>query len=515
MSKVKAHNFIYFTVFISGGAVLIIEILGTRILSPFFGSTIFVWSSLISVALGFLALGYWLGGKASGSKKIKNIDFFVLILLLSGVFINIIPKVDSWVLVETDFLGIRAGPLVASIVLFSLPLTLLGMLSPIAIKFQSKRLAEVGSKSGNIFAYSTVGSLFGSLLAGFFLIPNFPISKIFLSTGMTLVILSLIWMFLSNKSLKYYMGLILIYILSFGLSGISVSTPKEATIVNKTSSFFGDIKIYTLGGVKNDISCLLIDTSSQSCWNNDNNSSAWPYTRYFRGVMNFYPKDKKLDILVIGLGGGAVVKELADTGHNIDIVEIDQNVIRIAKSYFDLPTSPNFNYIVSDGRYYIRTTNKKYDMVMVDIVIGSDPSLHLATKEFYEEVKKVLKPDGVVSTNAMGWVKSQELQPIIYKTQKSVFPFVGFSVRNQDGYGSVVYFASNREFNEEMFEGTVPNLYFVDFFEKNYDFDSLYILTDDYNPSFTLDLPTIIYGRNITIDKYGKEFYLYDPNIKN
>ncbi len=186
--------FFYLTVFVTGGVILVIEILGTRILAPFYGSTIFVWSSLISVTLGFLALGYFFGGKLADKKP--DINLLYWIILVAALFILIIPKIDKFILLKTDFLGIRWGPLFAAFFLFSIPLLLLGTVSPFALRVKTKTVGDVGKAAGNLYAISTLGSLAGGLLAGFYLVPNFPVNSIIIFLGLILISLFLLWQLL-------------------------------------------------------------------------------------------------------------------------------------------------------------------------------------------------------------------------------------------------------------------------------------------------------------------------------
>jgi len=109
--------YLFLTLFITGASILILEILGTRILSPFFGTTLFVWSSLISVTIVFLALGYFLGGKIADKRT--EFSLFYTFIFLAAVLIFLIPKFDSLVLVFTDSFGPQLGPLISSLILFS------------------------------------------------------------------------------------------------------------------------------------------------------------------------------------------------------------------------------------------------------------------------------------------------------------------------------------------------------------------------------------------------------------
>lgn len=115
MERIK-HYFLYFSVFIMGGAVLVIEILGTRILAPFYGQTIFVWSALISVTLGSLALGYWIGGRTAD--KHPDSRLFFGSIFIAGALVVIVSKISQFVILWSDGFGLRVGPVIASIFLF-------------------------------------------------------------------------------------------------------------------------------------------------------------------------------------------------------------------------------------------------------------------------------------------------------------------------------------------------------------------------------------------------------------
>src|SRR3989344_467198 len=128
--------FLYLTLFLTGAIILVIEIIGTSILAPLYGSTIYVWSSLITVTLACLALGYIIGGIWADKKPLPSI--FYLIIFLAGALIFTISKIDGVILPKFLRLGVVWGPLASSVIIFSLPLFLLGMVSPFAIKLNTK-----------------------------------------------------------------------------------------------------------------------------------------------------------------------------------------------------------------------------------------------------------------------------------------------------------------------------------------------------------------------------------------
>lgn len=194
-NKLKNYLF-YFTVFINGGVILVVEILGTRIMAPFYGATIFVWSSLITTTMAALALGYFVGGKVADKKP--NIDYLYLIILIGGIGLFLVPVFDKPVLVKTDVLGIRFGPLASSLLLFLPPLSFLGMVSPLSVRVKAKEVEHVGVRAGNLYALSTLGSLFGGLAAGFYLVPSFSVRFI-----LNLLSFTLFSLFLASRILNF------------------------------------------------------------------------------------------------------------------------------------------------------------------------------------------------------------------------------------------------------------------------------------------------------------------------
>ena len=160
---------LYIIVFITGASVMVIELLGTRMIAPFYGASIYVWSSLISVTMIALSTGYFIGGHWAD----KNKTGLSLIIALAGLLTLLIPWATRPILLATDQLGLKAGAFTSALLLFSPSLTFLGMVSPFAIKLATKELDAVGTSSGSIYAVSTVGSVIGTLLLGFFLFPEY------------------------------------------------------------------------------------------------------------------------------------------------------------------------------------------------------------------------------------------------------------------------------------------------------------------------------------------------------
>lgn len=179
-------------VFVAGFAIMALEILGSRLLAPTFGSSIFVWGSLIGVFLISMAAGYFFGGRIS----LKSPSLGVLTLLAVGaaLFILFIPSISKPVCQGIDgvFNSERWGSLFSTIILFSFPLCLLGGISPYAIRLLSRTVETVGDTAGNLYAISTVGSFLGTIITAFYLIPFFPTSQTVRALGIGLALIFLI-----------------------------------------------------------------------------------------------------------------------------------------------------------------------------------------------------------------------------------------------------------------------------------------------------------------------------------
>jgi predicted membrane-bound spermidine synthase len=183
-------SFLLLIAFVCGAVVMGVELVGSRVLAPFFGSSIFVWGSLISVFMGALSLGYYSGGWFSD----KSPDLFKLagIIFLAALFILTVPLTGKPVnnfISDLNF-DVRWSTLFASTILFFLPVALLGVVSPYIIKMSTSKLENIGVRAGSVYAVSTLGSIAGTLLTSFYLISVIGVSAIFYCFGLLLILLA-------------------------------------------------------------------------------------------------------------------------------------------------------------------------------------------------------------------------------------------------------------------------------------------------------------------------------------
>lgn len=488
-----------FFVFVTGACVLIIEITATRILSPYFGNTIFSVSSVISVVLFALSTGYFAGGKFAD--KYPKEELFYGIIAASGFCVIFLHIVAIAFLPAFGYqFSLITGPVVWSVALFFLQNFLLGMLSPFAIKLQAMRQEAlgIGSVSGQIFFWSTFGSIFGSLGAGFFLIPHFGINSIILSIGFLLIILGLFSLLKIKVWLKLFLIAIFI-ILSLFLVGRTVDfvdSFKAKSVVYVRDGVYQRINIYDGQYQGKSARFLQQDRDSSAAEFINSDELVYKYTKYYAVYHILHPDIK--EALMIGGGGYSVPKALLQDLPNvhIDVAEIEPSLFNLVKQYFNVPESPRLNNVVEDGRRLLVDSDKKYDFIFSDAYssIYSTPE-HLATREFFAIAKNKLSNNGIFIANVIGNLvpKKESLALSEIKTFKSVFEnSYFFAVNSPDypGLQNIIFVGYNSQHRVDMGDVSIrkdknPIISHLSGQQINIskiDFSPYPILTDDFAP---------------------------------
>jgi spermidine synthase len=414
-----------FTVFVTGACVLIIEIVATRILAPYFGNTIYSVSSVISVVLAALSAGYWIGGRLADRSPSKKIFFGII--ACSGVLVLAMQVMQNSLLPALGYrLPLDIGPLIMSFVLFFVPSFTLGMLSPFAVALQQRdqKSRGVGTTAGEIFFFSTLGSIAGSLLAGFALIPFFGVQGIVAGVGVVLVLLGLVPLAAAGLSSR----LVLLVLLSAGSALIGSSAGAQpANLVYSRDGVYERISIYDGIYAGKPARFLLQDTSNSAAIFLDSDELAFDYTEYYGLFSAFTPKVDRA--LVIGGGAYSIPKALlADLPNaKIDVSEIEPSLPELSKKYFGLKDDPRLTHYIKDGRRMLHDTPYRYDVIFSDVYhsMYSIPQ-HFTTQEFMRLASDRLTNDGVFIANVIGSLKTDQ-QSFVWsevKTMQKVFPQV-------------------------------------------------------------------------------------------
>jgi spermidine synthase len=419
---IMAQALHYVIVFISGAVLMALEIAGSRVLAPHFGSSIFVWGSLISVVMAALSVGYYWGGWLSAREP--SYGRLLTLLLIPGVFIFflpfIYPTINEWV-AQADF-GTRWNPLIACGIYFLPPGIFLGTISPYIIRLAATQLATVGSTAGTLYAVSTCGSIFGTLLTAFYLIPVMGVRNIIHALGITLACLSLLVMPLIRlRGVAVGRAVTALSIIG------SIIVPLPSLVWAKIKTLLEKDTFYHRIRVEEDEEAryMYFDRTLQSAMNlKDPSALRLIYSRYTSLGFAFRPDAKKM--LIVGLGGGSIPKKVQKEfpGMEIDAVEIDPEVVQIAKNHFNVRENKNLRIHAQDGRLFLTRTPHQYDIIMLDAYYTDAMPFHLATKEFFELAQRKLTPNGIIVANLISAVTgpSGKIARAFVKTQRQIFP---------------------------------------------------------------------------------------------
>lgn len=410
-------------VFVCGAVLMALEIVGSRILAPYFGNSIFVWGSLISVVLAALSLGYWLGGIVAD--RWPRLSVMGVLIAVPGVMIALLPFAYpplNRAITGSD-LGARLSPLVSCLVLFLAPSVFLGTISPFAVRLQARAVTTVGTTAGALYAVSTAGSIAGTLVTAFYLITVLGVGNIVHALGLTLLVLAGL-VFLGNRRVVpaaaalVGAGLLLSAALWTARKGAV-----EPGLVLDRDSFYNHIHVVDTDGTR----YMDFDNLRQSAMLlGDPWELRLRYTRFLALALAFQPDPKRA--LILGLGGGSFPKRLYRDFPQlaVDAVDIDPEVIAIAKRYFQVPEDSRLRLHARDGRRFVRETDARYDLVFLDAYNSDTIPFHLTTREFYREVEARLAPGGFVVSNIIGSLRGPQsgFFRAMYRTLAETFPTV-------------------------------------------------------------------------------------------
>ena len=462
-------------VFICGAAVMVVELLGSRILAPYLGSSIYTWASLIGVVLGALALGYYIGGRvADRSRTFRVLGLIVLAAAIATL--AIIPLNPIAQLAVT--IGPKFGPLLASIILFAPASILFGMVSPYAIRLKAEQLSKVGSTAGNLYAISTTGSIFGTLLAGFVLIPSFGVKALLLSVGAVTLLTS--FLCFGTKNLKVLAPAALIFLV--GTSPFPMEPSIEGEVIHSAESEYHLIRV--VDNHEEGTRSMLIDVFVQSSEYFNYTGLVHEYARCSTLLIELDPNPER--VLVLGLGGGTLPKYfLSHTNATIDVIEIDPEVIRSAEEYFGVEESERLRIIQGDARTTLSKLNETYDIIYMDVFSSYSIPFHLTTVEFMQEANSHLKENGLFAMNIISAAEGHGSEFFVseYKTCGEVFEYAyAFPTEPEKGeVQNIILIASNSEIPSEKFESVEGIACTANYFPSP-DLGGAKLLTDDFAP---------------------------------
>ncbi|MEE4255868.1 MAG: fused MFS/spermidine synthase [Bacteroidales bacterium] len=411
-------------VFLCGAIVMIYEIVGSRVVAPHFGTSIYVWTSLIGIILASLSIGYWLGGKiADRSPTFRSLSG---IILLGAIFILVTALIKDPLLrfISHSFSDMILRTLLAAILLFAPASIMLGMVSPYAVRLKIKAVDTSGSIVGNLYAISTVGSIAGTFLAGFVLIPLAGSTSMLYILAICLVLVSLLLYFTFRKA----WGVNAIVIIAIAGSGLYINNAVAKTYV-ETDTRYNHVQIfdteYWITGEP--IKVMKVNNEYSSAMYPDSDELVYVYLQFYRLAEHFKPDFQHA--LVIGGAGYSFpmyyLKQYPDA--TIDVVEIDPGLTALAREYFRLKDNPRMRIFHEDGRTYLNNSAEKYDIIFGDAYksLLAVP-FQLASLEAIERKYELLNDDGIVIENIIASMEgpASKFLKAECKTYLEVFPQV-------------------------------------------------------------------------------------------
>jgi spermidine synthase len=430
---------IYIAAFVTGAIVMSFEMLGSRYLGPYFGSGVYTWAALISTVLAALCIGYFLGGSLADrhpSPRVLGATVAIgsVYLLLLPTFADPVLQFFVWHIDD-----IKLGSIVSALAIMLFPIILLGMFSPFAIRLLLRSEHNSGVVSGTVYGVSTAGSILGTLGTTFFLIPLIGTRAITFSLGVLGIFAGALLVGAAWHGGRARVGVLAALLvcceLLLPISPVKAEDPFDsntrAEMLRRKSGQLAHIEsVYNDIFVSKDASILKLAFQ----WNGwhlpesqvnlaDPDDLPMLYSRVM-SIAAIYPQDTKR-VLVLGLGAGSIPvylnRFLPDA--TIDTVELDPDVIDVAKKYFGLRETNRFHLIESDARVFLNRHTQPYDLIVVDAFTGSYIPFHLMTKEFYQLVHNRLAPHGVAALNI---VPSEKLFDSNVRTLKLAFDNLDF-----------------------------------------------------------------------------------------
>ncbi|MDB4534150.1 fused MFS/spermidine synthase [Vicingaceae bacterium] len=383
--------FLLLTSFIEGGVVMAVELLGAKMIAPFFGTSLYIWSATLAITLLGLTIGYFLGGLLSSKTNSNNIIYYIL--LIASLLVGLMNINSFWILSTTIDLDIKSGSIISLITYLLPPLSFLGMTSPLIINGIYKYINNSGKSAGTVYAISTLGGILMTFIVGFTLIPIQGVSKTCFYYALLLCIVSSIYfLFIKNKKGTILSGLVLLIIILLNLS-LFISNPttsfgNKLSIKYKSEGLLGQITV--LDNSSNRI--ISVNNMAQSAMHIPTKKARWKYIHRIATYASI--KEKNSNTLICGLAGGLLVNEFIDLGFNVDVCEIDQRMEYVAKKYFYL--KEGYKLFIDDARHYFKRSKKTYDIIVLDLSAGENVPANVYTYESFCEIKELLAEDGIL-----------------------------------------------------------------------------------------------------------------------
>ena len=424
------RKYIYLTVFISGMTSLAAEFGASRLLGNIFGTSNIVWAVIIGLILLYLTAGYFIGGK--WADRSPNPKTMYAILAWAAFSLGIVPFLASPVLraaadaFDNLQVGVLVGAFIGVLVLFTIPITLLGMISPFAIRLSLDDASHAGNVAGKIYGISTIGSFIGTFLPTLVLIPTIGTTRTFLVFSLVLLLTAIIGMIKSSgwkTALPYFLMVLVLVLLAVLGTGLIKKTQGQ---IYETESAYNYIQVLELSDGTRYLR-LNEGQGVHSEYHPDHLNYGGPWQQFLTGSF-FYEGKRPEDITriaIVGLAAGTTARQAAAVFPQvvIDGWEIDPKIVQVGRDYFAM-NLPNLNIFVQDGRWGLEQSAELYDLVVVDAYRPPYIPPHLTTQEFFQIAADHLKDEGALAINIGRAPGDRRLIDGLATTIGTIFPSI-------------------------------------------------------------------------------------------
>ena len=420
------------------------ELCGTKLIAPYFGSSLYVWTSVIAITLGSLAAGYFYGGKLSLKQNKQKV--LLNVLLIAALYMGCMPIISGMFKIFAVGMPLIPAVIISSFILLVPPMFLMGATSPLIISLQTFEAAESGRVSGLVYSISTIGGIVSTFISGFYLIPAFGINISLISFAI-LLLLSLLLLLQNKNNIAIIFVFAVLIILGFK------SAPLAKNCIYESDGLLGKLDVLEesfeiIGEGFTGTRKLLVNNVVQTEMDLKTGHSLSEYVKILDANISLVNKQKAL---VLGLGGGVTSTMLFEKGFEVTGVELDERIIEIAKKYFYLGNK--VNSVCDDARHFINISNEIYDLILIDIFKAEEQPVHVITAESLDKLKKLLSSNGKLIINWHGYTTGEIGlgTSILFNTlKKQGFNCKFAATSDKEDYRNLIIFASPNE---------VPDLY--------------------------------------------------------
>ncbi|TMD92108.1 MAG: spermine synthase [Chloroflexi bacterium] len=416
--------FLIILVFISGMTSLALEMCASRLLAAYFGTSLFIWANLIGLILVYLTVGYFIGGRLADRYPSEQV--LCTITAMAALSISILPFISQVILtwsitgLEQVSVSIFFSSLLGTILLFAVPVTLLGLVSPFAIRLVTKEVGRSGKTSGSLYAISTLGSILGAFLPVLWLIPAFGVRRTLLIFGVILFAASL-WGLRSRWRPAFSLVLIALVLPLGPLKNIP-------DLIYEQESLYNYIQVTQLPDGTRELILNEGQAIHSIYYPNPKTVLTGWYWDYFLAAPYFnagFTPQKLHRVAIIGLAAGTIAHQFTKVYGQVSIdgVEIDPSIVDVGRKYFAM-NEPNLHVHIQDGRTYLETTQAQYDVVAIDAFQQPYIPFQLTTREFFSTIRSHLSSTGVVALNTAHTTHDYRLVQAFVNTMSKVFPSV-------------------------------------------------------------------------------------------